>query len=153
MVGRINQPRRFLFNSDGLDKEIYQHLDMSSLNWGELDARLGRTGPYTLAQLSLKRVQFSKNQVSFHVRERRYQINIIILADFEGNGGQQIYCELYYYDNKTKEGVDFPMLLTREKMGGPIIAKPVYVKKPASFRLPKEVRDNMIDKDPRYDEQ
>jgi hypothetical protein len=153
MVGRIAQPRRALFNSDKPDREIYQHLDMSSLHWGDLDTQLGRKGAYTLAQLSLKGVDLNKNQIAFNVGKRNYEIDIYFLADFEGDGGQQIYCALRYYDNKIKDDVEYPMLLTREKKGGPIIAKPIYVKKPASFKLPKEILDNMVSLDPRYDEQ
>jgi hypothetical protein len=152
MVSRISQPRRVLFISDKPDREIYQYLDMSSLHWGDLDEQFGRNGPYTLAQLSLQKVQFSKNQISFNVGKRLYMIDIFILADFEGDGGQQIYCELHYYDNKTNEDVKYPMLLTREEKNGPIIAKPVYVKKPDNFKLPKELLRKMESLDPRYDE-
>jgi hypothetical protein len=150
MQARISRPRRALFDADRPDKDIYEHLDISTLHWGDLDARLGRKGPYTLAQLSLKKVYLYTNQVSFDLGERGYQINILILADFEGDGEQQIFCDLRYYDNKTGERASFPVLLTREKKGGVIVAKPVYVKKPVSFKLPQDVLDNMDIRDPKY---
>lgn len=143
-VSRMARPRRALFDPERLGEEIYQHLDMSSLHWGDLDVRLGQRGLYTLAQLGLKAVRTDKNQVSIYTDEGEYDISVITMADFEGDGGQQIYCELTFQDGKTNKIIEYAALLTRETKGGTIIAKPLYVKKPVRFGLSDEILKSRV---------
>jgi hypothetical protein len=149
VLGRLSRPQVVMFDDPAkLDRDVYEHLDASQIPW-ELSRVVNRKGPYTLAALHLKNYLY-KNQVTVDVGKWSFQIDFEAMADFDGDGLQEVYCELRQ-ESPDGKIVEFPMILTRQIKGGPINARQVYVKKPPYFKPPKELVDDEVNLDPRYD--
>ena len=137
-MGRLRPAKVTLFDAEHILKDIYYHLDATSIPWS-LGGRSKYSGGGTFAQLKARKPSENDDYIYLDLHERSYLLRPLFMGALSDDGPQVVYAE-FQEDTHPKfsrqTGVVF---LVRDKSGGPIRATPVtllpleYSKAPLSI--------------------
>lgn len=127
-------PKAAMFNEDALAKDLEKNLDLDSLPWNLPH----KPGLGTRNIINIKGTEKHIGEIEFTVGDVLYVISFVSVADFKGDGTQQVQIILHRawsLPDKKAKGDDADFLLVRTSPGEPIKVEP-YLLRPMAYERP-----------------
>jgi len=140
-MGRLHPAKVSLFDPKDILKDIYDHLDITSIPWS-LAARTKMSEGATFALLKRHKPKINVDYIYVYVGSKSFLLRPLLMGALSEDGPQVVYAE-FQEDTHPKfsrqTGVVF---LVRDKPGGPIRATPVTLQ-PLEYSKASQSIDNV----------